>query len=70
MAHDLILGKTRRNWSPQTMLGSDPLVWTPTAARAELERVRGVLDAVNEEASAAHGAGRISPAEWRAWRTP
>jgi hypothetical protein len=69
MAHDLILGKTRRNWSPQSMLGSDPLVWTPTAARAELERVRGVLDAVNEEASTAHGVGRISPAEWRAWRT-
>ena len=66
MARDLIFGKTRRDWSAS--IGSDPLVWTPTAARAELDRVRGVLDSVNDEASAASAAGKLSPAEWRAWR--
>lgn len=63
MAHDLLLGQTRRDWG----IGSDPLVWTPTAARAELDRVRGVLDTVNDEVAAASSAGKVSPAEWRSW---
>ena len=66
MAHDLLFGKTRRNWSAS--IGSDPLVWTPTAARAELDRVRGVLDSVNDDASEAGAAGKLTPAELRSWR--
>lgn len=66
MAHDLIFGETRRDWSAS--IGSDPLVWTPTAARAELDRVRGVLDSVDDDAAAAAAAGKLSPAELRSWR--
>jgi hypothetical protein len=69
MAHDLILGNISRSWGRNSsVVGADPLVWTPTAARAELDRVRDVLDTVNEEASAAVAAGKVTDAEWRAWR--
>lgn len=69
MAHDLLLGKIPRDVGRgSASVGADPLVWTPSAARAELDRVRGTLDTVNDEASAAVAAGKLSDAEWRAWR--
>jgi len=70
MATDLLLGKTRRNWSRSvaSALGSDdPLVWTPSAVRAELDRVRDVVDTINQEMSRARASKKISDAEWRGW---
>ena len=65
MAHDILLGKTARDWS----IGSgDPFVWTPAAVRGELLRVLGVLDVANEEVSRGANDGRVSPAEWKQWR--
>lgn len=65
MAHDLILGKTSRDWS----LGLDePLVWTPSAVKAEMMRVLGIVDAANQDASRAVTEGKITPAEWQQWR--
>lgn len=46
----------------------EPLVWTPAAVKAELARVRGVLDAINADVSAATGKGKFTPAEWQSWR--
>jgi hypothetical protein len=45
-----------------------PLVWTPSAVKAELDRVRGFLDSVNVDVSAATGAKKLTDAEWKAWR--
>jgi hypothetical protein len=70
MAHDLILGKTSRSWQRgpiSATSGSDPLVWTPSAVRAELDRVRDVVDTINQEMSLARSAKKLSDAEWRAW---
>ena len=64
MAHDLIFGKTKHDWS---IGSSDPLVWTPSAVKAELLRVLGVIDAVNTDASKAVEEGKLSPAEWNQW---
>ncbi len=47
---------------------SDPLIRTPSAVKGELDRVRGVLDTVNAEVSAATAAGQITSAEWNQWR--
>ena len=66
MALDLFLEHTQRDWS----LGSDdPPVWvdTPSAVRAELLRVIGVFDTVNNEVSQAVLNGKISSAEWQQW---
>jgi hypothetical protein len=64
MACDLVLGRTRRDWS----LGSDePLVWTPSAIQAERLRILGVFDTVNMEVSQAVRDGKLSPAEWKQW---
>jgi hypothetical protein len=45
----------------------DPLVWTPTAVKAELARVRGVLDTINQEMSRAVTDGKVTGAEWQSW---
>lgn len=45
----------------------DPLVWTPKAVRAELDRVRGVLETVNAEAKQAAADNRISADELELW---
>lgn len=45
-----------------------PLVWTPSAVKAELARVRTVLDAVNQDVSAAAGKKAVSTEEWNNWR--
>jgi len=65
MAHDLIFGKTARNWSAGY---DDPLVWTPSAVKAEMLRVLGIVDAVNSDASRAVEEGKLSPEEWNQWR--
>lgn len=46
---------------------ADPLVWTPSAVKAELNRVRGVLDTVNKEMSQAVTDGKLSGDEWKRW---
>ena len=45
----------------------DPLVWTPKAVQAELDRVRGVLDTVDAEAKRAAAEGKISADELKLW---
>lgn len=68
MAHDLIFGKTSRRFSRETSIGDEPvLVWTPSAVRAELSRIRNVLDTVNTEASQAVKDKQLLPAEWERW---
>jgi hypothetical protein len=70
MSIDLLLGKTRRSWcrgADHGSVGSDPLVWTPSAVRAELDRVRDVVDTINQEMSRAREEKKISDAEWRGW---
>ncbi len=46
---------------------SDPLVWTPSAVKAEFGRVRNVLDTINREASQAVTDGKLSGTEWNQW---
>lgn len=75
MSIDLLLGKSRRCWSrgPSApaasagFFGPDPLVWTPSAVRAELDRVRNVVDTVNMEMSLARASKKISDLEWSSW---
>jgi hypothetical protein len=45
-----------------------PLVWTSSAVKAELARVRVILDTVNQDISAASGKHQVSDDEWRQWR--
>lgn len=70
MSIDLMLGNTKRSWgrgtTPETV-GSDPLVWTPSAVRAELDRVRDVVDTINREMSRARAEKKIDDEEWRGW---
>ena len=47
--------------------GSDPLIWTPSAIGAELNRILGVFDTVNNEMSAASASGKVSSDEWNQW---
>ena len=67
MAHDLIFGKTSRQFNRDSSMGDDPLVWTPSAVRAEFGRIRNVLDTVNTEASQAVKDKKLQPAEWDRW---
>lgn len=55
---------------PGFLLGAsgDPLVWTPGAVKAELNRVRISLDTVNAEVSEAAKDGRVSNQEWLLWK--
>lgn len=46
---------------------SDPLVWTPSAISAEFDRIRIVLDTVNNEVSAAEKAKKVTGQEWKTW---
>lgn len=46
---------------------SDPLVWTPSAVRAEFTRIRNVLDTINKEASQAVTDGKMTGDEWKQW---
>ena len=70
MAFDLLSKRsTCRNWSAHTILGSDdPMVWTPSAVKAEMLRVLGIVDLVNLDVSKAFADKKISDAEWRQWR--
>jgi hypothetical protein len=71
MAYDLLLRKkTSRNWACRaSIMGSDdPLVWTPSAVKAEMDRIIGVLDTVNADVSIAFAEKRVSPSEWKQWR--
>jgi hypothetical protein len=52
----------------QGLGAADPLVWTPKAVRAELDRVRGVLDTVDAEAKQAASDARISADELKLWQ--
>jgi hypothetical protein len=45
----------------------DPLVWTPSAVRAELDRVRDVVDTINQEMTQARADKKITDEEWRGW---
>lgn len=49
-------------------VSADPIVWTPSAVKAELDRVRSVLDAINMEMSQAVTDGKLSGLEWNGWR--
>jgi hypothetical protein len=51
-----------------TLGSDDPIVWTPSAVKAEMDRVLGVLDTVNADVSAAYGEHKISASEWKQWR--
>ncbi len=71
MAHDLLLGKTKRNWSANISGNvdfDDPFIWTPSAVKAELMRVLNVVDTVNLEVSKAASDHIVSNDEWRQWR--
>ena len=65
MARDLILGDVPRSWSRCD--GEDPFLWTPSAVRAELARVRGQLDLADREVRQAVADKKISPAELASW---
>jgi hypothetical protein len=68
VAKDLILGTRKTDWSRGATVGSDdPLVWTPSAVRAELARVLDLLDTVNLEAGQALKDEKISDDEWKLW---
>ena len=45
----------------------DPLIWTPSAVKAEFDRIRNVLDTVNKEMSLARTNSNISDDEWQSW---
>jgi hypothetical protein len=45
----------------------DPLVWTPSAVKAELARVRGVLDTIDAEARQAAVDKKVSSDELKLW---
>jgi hypothetical protein len=47
--------------------GDDPLIWTPSAVKGELDRILAVIDSVNMDVSNATKAGKISGAEWNTW---
>lgn len=71
MAYDLLSRRrTSSNWALTTTLGGsdEPLIWTRSAVKGELARIRGVLDTVNSEASQAALNEKITPAEWQQWR--
>jgi hypothetical protein len=76
MAYNLISGTVSpRNFAlgcgiPSSTSGSDdPLVWTPSAVKGEIARIRGVLDMVNLEMSQALKDGVVSNDEWGTWKT-
>ena len=76
MAYNLISGTmSPRNFAlgcmtPSSKSGTDddPLVWTPSAVKGEVARVRGVLDLVNLEMSRAVKDGKVSNEEWQTWK--
>jgi hypothetical protein len=64
MAYDLVFGKTNRNWSSGY---ETPFIWTASAAKAEMQRILGVIDSVNLDVSKAVEEGKLSPEEWTEW---
>jgi hypothetical protein len=75
MAYNLISGKmSPRNFAlgcavrSETGSSDDPLVWTPSAVKAEIARIRGVLDTINLEMSQALKDGKVSNDEWKNWK--
>lgn len=63
MAFDLALGKIQRDWS----CGSDPLIWTPSSAKGELDSLRNLLDITNSEMSEAVKQKKVNSEEWNLW---
>lgn len=49
------------------MILGDPLIWTPSAVKAELDRIRAVLDTINSEVSQAANDKKVSGDEWNQW---
>jgi hypothetical protein len=66
MAIDLILGESPRRWARDAS-GLDQLMLTPSFVRAELSRVRDLLDLTNREVSRAVADGKVSDVEWKSW---
>jgi hypothetical protein len=66
MSHDLLLGEVTRGWA-RDVSGSDQLILTPSFVRAELSRVRDLLDLTNREVSQAVADGKVGDAEWKTW---
>jgi hypothetical protein len=50
-----------------SLTGGDPLIWTSTLVRAEMDRIRIVLDAINNDVSAAAKTGAVTHEEWENW---
>jgi hypothetical protein len=48
-------------------VSGDPLVWTPSAVKAEFDRIRNVLDTINKEMSQAVTDKKMSGDEWSQW---
>jgi hypothetical protein len=67
MAHDLVFGKTKHRWARSTM-GDEPLVWTRSAVRGELDRIRNLLDLTNREMTQAVKDKKVTGEEWQGWR--
>ena len=55
MSRDVLLGESARSWSR----GDPVIVWTPSAVRAEFNRIRNHADLVNREVSQAALDGKI-----------
>ena len=74
MAYDLLLRRqTPSNWACSTSImglsdEKDPMVLTPTAVKAEMDRVLLILDTVNYDVSQAFGEHKITDDEWQLWR--
>jgi len=50
------------------MGNDDPFIWTRSAVRGELDRIRNLLDLTNREMTQAVRDGKITGAEWSGWR--
>lgn len=70
MAYDIFSGdSSAKNFALSSSIGADePLVWTPSAVKAELMRVLTVVDTVNLEMSQAVADKLTTDAEWKVWR--
>ena len=69
MAYDLLFGTSSRNFGIRsiTAMGEDPLIWTSDSAKAELNRIRIVLDTINREMSQGVKDGIVTSPEWESW---
>ena len=68
MAKDLFSGEmVAKNFALSSSMGDDPMIWTPSAVKAELGRILTLVDTVNLEVSQAVGDKKATPAEWKSW---